>query len=168
MKHRINYRKLGRPTSHRWSLLRNLVTSLIKYDRITTTVHKAKEVRRIAEKMVTLAKRGDERARQAAAGIIFESPLLSKLFGDMAERYKHRQGGYTRILRTQERFGDKAEMAIIEYVDSPNELGLATTVRKMRLLEEKKRNASKENTSSLNETHTLHSSSIHEPLSPPP
>jgi large subunit ribosomal protein L17 len=142
MKHRINYRKLSRPTPQRLSLLRNLVTSLIKYDRITTTVPKAKELRRLADKMVTLAKKGHENAKKAALGILYESSLISKLFGPMAERYKDRQGGYTRILRTGERFGDKAEMAIIEYVDSPNQIGLATTVRKMKKLSDQMRNSS--------------------------
>jgi large subunit ribosomal protein L17 len=144
MKHGVNYRKLGRPTSQRWSLLRSLATSLIKHDRITTTVAKAKELRRIAEKMVTFAKRGTETARKSASAILYEQSLMPKLFDTMAERYKNRPGGYTRIMRTTERFGDKAEMAIIEYVDSPNELGLGATIRKINRLKITKKNLNKE------------------------
>lgn len=99
-----------------------MVTSLIKHERIETTVPKAKELRKIADKMVTLAKKGDLHARRKAAGILFEKPVLKKLFDEFGERYIGRDGGYTRIVRTRFRRPDQTPMAYIEYVDRADEL----------------------------------------------
>lgn len=117
MQHQVGYRKLGRPTEHRLALLRNMVTSLILADRIETTLPKAKELRRVAERMVTLAKDGSIAARRRAAGFVRGGDALTKLFSTLAERYQNRNGGYTRIIRAGVRRGDAASLAIIEYVD---------------------------------------------------
>lgn len=124
------YRKLGRTSSQRKAMLRDLTTDLLINERITTTETRAKEVRKFAEKMITLGKRGDLHARRQAAAflrneiasvkeegddIIVEN-VLQKLFNDIAPRYAERQGGYTRILKTEPRKGDAAPMAIIELV----------------------------------------------------
>jgi len=116
MRHGKAHRKLERNISHRRALLRHLVTSLIKHERIETTLPKAKELRRFAERMVTLAKRGDLHARRQAAGFILEPPVVQKLFTVLAERFKDRQGGYTRIIRSGIRKGDTAPMGLIEYL----------------------------------------------------
>ena len=99
-----------------------MVTQLIEHERIETTVQKAKELRRVADKMVTLGKQGDMAARRAAAAIVNGDAELHKLFTLMAERYRERDGGYTRIIRTGNRVGDAAQMAFIEYVDREGEL----------------------------------------------
>lgn len=122
MKHRVAYRKLGRHSAARWSLLRNQVSQLIQHERIETTVQKAKELRRVADKVVTWGKEGTLSARRHAAGVVRGPVVLKKLFSELAERYKDRQGGYTRILRTRKRRDDAAQMAFIEYVDRPGEL----------------------------------------------
>ena len=122
MKHRHAFRKLGRTSKHRRALLRNMVTSLIHHERITTTVHKAKELRRVADQMVTLGKKGDLAARRRANRYLRDERSLSKLFTVLAERYADRQGGYTRVLKSGNRYGDMAAMAIIEYVDRPGEI----------------------------------------------
>jgi large subunit ribosomal protein L17 len=116
MRHRNYGRKLSRNTSHRRSLLRNLVTSLILEERIETTVAKAKAARGIAEKMITLGKRGDLNARRLAAGYCMTRNAVTKLFDDVAKRYEKRPGGYTRIIRTGWRKGDGAETAVLELV----------------------------------------------------
>jgi large subunit ribosomal protein L17 len=125
MKHRIGFRKLGKTTKHRKAMLRNMVTSLIHHERITTTVPKAKELRRKAEQMVTLGKKGDLAARRRAASYLRDQRSLSKLFTVLADRYEDREGGYTRILKSGTRYGDMANMAIIEYVDRPGEIRVA-------------------------------------------
>ena len=117
MRHRIDGRKLGRTTSHRIAMFRNMVTSLLDKERIRTTRHKAKEVRRIAEKMITLGKRGDLHARRQAAAFIREPVVVRKLFDSLANRYAERPGGYTRILHLPPRPGDNADMAFLELVD---------------------------------------------------
>ena len=122
MKHGVGFRKLNKSTKHRWAMLRNLVTSLIQHERIRTTVPKAKELRRVAEQMVTLGKRGDLHARRQAAKVVRDKATLHKLFATIAPRYQERNGGYTRILRVGPRYGDMADMAIIEYVDRYGEL----------------------------------------------
>ncbi|BAM83433.1 mitochondrial ribosomal protein L17 precursor [Cyanidioschyzon merolae strain 10D] len=119
MKHRINLRKLGRDSAHRLALLRNLVSSLIEHESIETTVAKAKELRRVADKMVTLGKRGDGLSRIRALGFVRGPHLVQKLFRTLAERYRERNGGYTRVMRSRNRRGDNAPMAIVELVDSP-------------------------------------------------
>jgi len=116
MRHKIVGRKLGRNASHRKAMFRNMVTSLLEHERIVTTVPKAKEVRRVAEKMITLGKRGDLHARRRAMTYIRSKAVVAKLFDDLSEQYADRQGGYTRIIRTGTRSGDAAPMAIIELV----------------------------------------------------
>ncbi|MBI4237982.1 MAG: 50S ribosomal protein L17 [Deltaproteobacteria bacterium] len=110
------FRKLGRTTPHRLALLRNMVTSLIMRERIETTLPKAKEVRRLADRMVTWAKRGSLAARRQAARFVQNQGALKKLFATMPERFKERSGGYTRIVQLGFRHGDNAPMAILEYL----------------------------------------------------
>ncbi|MCT4584157.1 MAG: 50S ribosomal protein L17 [Peptostreptococcaceae bacterium] len=109
-------RKLGRVTSHRNLMLRNLVTDLLRNKRMTTTVTRAKETRRIAEKMITLGKRGDLHARRQALAYILDETVVKNLFDEIAPSYAERNGGYTRIMKLGPRKGDAAEMAIIELV----------------------------------------------------
>ena len=108
------YRKLGRPTDQRRAMLRNLTTSLLEHGRIETTVTRAKEVKRMADKMVTLGKRGDLHARRQALAYITKDDVVKSLFDEIAPKYAERQGGYTRIYRVGPRRGDGAEMAVIE------------------------------------------------------
>ena len=110
------YKKLGRPSAHRKSMLRNLVTDLFKYGRIQTTQDRAKETRRIAEKMITLAKRGDLHARRQLLAYVFDESTVTKLFEDIAPKYADRNGGYTRILKLGPRQGDNAEVVFVELV----------------------------------------------------
>ena len=110
------YKKLGRPSAHRKSMLRNLVTDLFKYGRIQTTQDRAKETRRIAEKMITLAKRGDLHARRQVLAYVFDESTVTKLFEDIAPKYADRNGGYTRILKLGSRQGDNAEVVFVELV----------------------------------------------------
>ena len=117
MRHLNGYRKLGRESSHRRAMLRNMATSLVLHERIETTVPKAKELRGIVDRMITLGKRGDLHARRQAAGYLFNDEAVIKVFGDLAERFKNRPGGYTRILKKGFRFGDGADMALLELVD---------------------------------------------------
>ncbi len=117
MRHRIAGRPLGRTSSHRAALLKNLVCSLIRYEAIETTLPKAKELRSLADKMVTLGKKGDLAARRRAFATLQDRDLVKKLFDVLAPRFQERNGGYTRILRTRTRPGDGAVMAMIEYVD---------------------------------------------------
>lgn len=116
MRHRNYGRKLSRNTEHRRALLRNLVTSLILEERIETTVAKAKAARGIAERMITLGKRGDLNARRLASGYCMTPLAVKKLFEDVAKRFEKRPGGYTRIIRTGWRKGDGAETAVLELV----------------------------------------------------
>jgi large subunit ribosomal protein L17 len=108
--------KLGRTTSHRKAMLRTMVTSLLKYEKIQTTDMKAKELKKVADKMISLGKRGDLHARRQAAAYVRERDMVGKLFGEMSERYKERAGGYTRIVKAGYRAGDNAPMSIIEFV----------------------------------------------------
>lgn len=112
----MSYRKLGRDTGHRRAMLRNLVTSLLRENRIQTTLTRAKEVRSIADKMITLAKRGDLAARRLALAYIYDEQVVRKLFNEIGPRYADRQGGYTRIIRVGYRRGDAAPMVILELV----------------------------------------------------
>jgi large subunit ribosomal protein L17 len=118
MRHRVAHRKLGRTTPHRIALLRNLATALFERERIRTTLVKAKEVRPFAERLITLARREDDRlhARRLAARDIQDRAVVKKLFDTIGARYAARPGGYTRILRLGPRPGDGAEMALIELV----------------------------------------------------
>ncbi len=109
-------RKLGRPTAHRNAMLRNLTTSLLRHERIETTVTRAKETQRMAEKMITLGKRGDLHARRQALAYIYDEDVVTKLFEEIAPKYNERNGGYTRVLKLGQRNGDGAEIAILELV----------------------------------------------------
>ena len=110
------YRKLGRPSAHRKSMLRNLVTDLFREGRIQTTDCRAKEARREAEKLITLAKRGDLHARRQALAYVFDETVVTKLFEEIAPKYEDRNGGYTRILKLGPRQGDNAEVVFLELV----------------------------------------------------
>jgi large subunit ribosomal protein L17 len=119
MRHLKQGRKLGRTSAHRKALLRNLATALFEHERITTTEPKAKELRRVADRLVTLGKRGDLHARRQALQVVRSTDIVRKLFDDIAPRFAERRGGYTRVLRLGYRAGDAAAMAIIELVNSP-------------------------------------------------
>jgi large subunit ribosomal protein L17 len=118
MRHQKKTVKLGRTAAHRKSLLANQVCSLIEHKRIKTTLAKAKAVRPLAEKMVTLGKRGDLHARRIAAGYLGQKDAVKKLFAEIAPRAADRKGGYTRIIKLGQRLSDSAPMAYIEWVDS--------------------------------------------------
>jgi large subunit ribosomal protein L17 len=117
MKHRIVGRRLDRTTEHRTAMLRNLAVSLFRHERITTTTPKAKELKRFADKIVTLAKKGTPHARRLANRDVRDVEVLNKLFGTIADRFKARPGGYTRLVRVGHRAGDNAELAVIELVE---------------------------------------------------
>ena len=110
------YRKLGRNMGHRGAMLRNIVTSLFKYERIETTEARAKELNAIAEKMISLGKQGDLAARRQAMAYLLDEDVVKKLFDSIAPKYADRQGGYTRIMKLGYRRGDAAEMVLIELV----------------------------------------------------
>lgn len=116
MRHKLTGRRLGRTTSHRMAMFRNMATSLFEHERIVTTAEKAKELRPIAEKMITLGKRGDLHARRQALAFIRSKDVVEKLFTVIKDKFADRKGGYTRILKTGVRKGDAAGMAIIELV----------------------------------------------------
>ncbi|GAB3447973.1 50S ribosomal protein L17 [Insolitispirillum peregrinum] len=117
MRHGMSGRKLNRTKSHRKALFANMATALLKHEQIKTTLPKAKDLRPVAEKLITLGKRGDLHARRQALAIIREEDVVRKLFSVLAERYKTREGGYTRVLKAGFRYGDAAPMAVIELVD---------------------------------------------------
>ena len=117
MRHLKQGVKLGRTTSHRKALFRNIVTSLLRYEKIETTLAKAKELRRVADRMVTLGKKGTLSARRRAAEYVKDKDIIRKLFDAIAKRYAERKGGYTRIYKIGVRRGDAAKMAVIELVD---------------------------------------------------
>ncbi|MFA5523662.1 MAG: 50S ribosomal protein L17 [Tissierellales bacterium] len=109
-------RKLGRPTDHRKAMLRNLVTSLLRNGKIETTETRAKETKRMAEKMITLAKRGDLHARRQVLAYVYDETVVKNLFDEIAPKYAERNGGYTRMLKLGPRRGDAAELVILELV----------------------------------------------------
>ncbi len=117
MRHRVSGRHLGRDTSHRVALYRNLVTDLLRYERITTTEAKAKEIRPMAEKIITLGRRGDLHARRLAGRFVYDPKVVKKVFDDIAPRMATRPGGYLRITGLEPRKGDGARMSVIELVD---------------------------------------------------
>lgn len=119
MRHRKKGRQLGRQTKHRWALFRNLVTSLLDHERIETTEAKAKEIRGFTDRMITLGKEGTLPARRRALAFLRSKDVVSKLFADVAGRFKDRRGGYTRIVKTRRRIGDGGEMVAIELVSRP-------------------------------------------------
>jgi len=117
MKHRMHTRHLGRSSAHRKALMRNMVTSLLDHERIETTDAKAKELRRVADRMITLGKRGTLHARRRALRTIRRREIAAKVFDSLALRYRDRAGGYTRVLKLRRRPGDSAPISIIELVD---------------------------------------------------
>jgi large subunit ribosomal protein L17 len=121
MRHRNQGRKLNRTASHRGALLASLAAALIKHEQIATTLPKAKELRRVTDRLITLAKRGDLHARRLAASRIRDDAMVAKLFETLGPRYATRPGGYTRVLKAGFRYGDSAPMAVIELVDRDTE-----------------------------------------------
>ena len=117
MRHGVAGRKLGVTSTHRLAMFRNMACALIKHEQITTTLPKAKELRPVAEKLITLGKRGGLHARRQAYAQLRDDKMVAKLFGPLAERYRARPGGYTRVLKAGVRYGDAASMAVIEFVD---------------------------------------------------
>ncbi|NOX97828.1 MAG: 50S ribosomal protein L17 [Nitrospirae bacterium] len=117
MRHRMEGRKLGRTGSHRKSLLSNLVKSLFAEERIKTTEAKGKEVRSLADRLITLGKKGELAARREAARVVRDKKILSKLFNDIAPRFAERQGGYTRLIKLSPRLGDAASLVLVELVE---------------------------------------------------
>ena len=117
MKHNIKNKKLNKTTPHRKAMFMNMSNALIKHEQITTTLSKAKELRRFVEKIVTLGKKGDLLSRRKAVSILQDQKMSKKVFDILADRYKNRNGGYTRIVKLGNRFGDNAPTAIIEFVD---------------------------------------------------
>jgi len=130
MRHGFSGRRLNRTSSHRKAMLSNMAVSLLTHEQITTTLPKAKEIRRVADRMVTLGKRGDLHARRQAAAYLRDDAAVAKLFSTLAERFKERPGGYTRVLKAGFRHGDAAPMAIVELVDrDPEAKGAADRAR---------------------------------------
>ncbi len=117
MRHRLSGRKLNRTSSHRKAMFSNMAVALLTHEQITTTLPKAKELRGVAERMITLGKRGNLHARRQALSLLRDNETVKKLFSTLADRYKDRNGGYTRVLKSGHRYGDYAPMAIIELVD---------------------------------------------------
>ena len=117
MRHGVSGRKLNVTSTHRLAMFRNMAVALIKHEQITTTLPKAKELRPVVEKLITLGKRGDLHARRQAISQLRDTRIVAKLFDVLAPRYKARAGGYARVLRAGVRYGDAADMAVIELVD---------------------------------------------------
>ena len=117
MKHNITHRKLNRTSSHRKALLMNLSNALIKHEQITTTLPKAKELKPFVEKIITLGKKGDLQSKRKAIAILQDEKMTKKIFDTFADRYKDRNGGYTRIIKLRNRYGDNAPIAVIELID---------------------------------------------------
>ena len=118
MRHGKSGSKLGRTSSHRKAMLRNMVTSFLKYEKIKTTDVKAKELKKVAEKMITLGKRGDLHARRQALAFVRDPDVVGKLFSDLSVRYHDRAGGYTRIVKMGYRTGDNAPLSVVEFIGS--------------------------------------------------
>jgi len=117
MRHRARAGKLGRNSAHRRAMYRNLVTSLLDHERVETTDAKAKEVRRLADRMITLGKRGTLHARRRALRVLRDRAVAAKVFDELAERYRERPGGYTRVIKSRIRVGDAAPLSLVELVD---------------------------------------------------
>tara|TARA_Y100001936_G_C15824218_1_gene533330 strand:+ start:135 stop:572 length:438 start_codon:yes stop_codon:yes gene_type:complete len=117
MKHNIKNKKLNKTSTHRKAMFMNMSNAIIKHEQITTTLPKAKELRRFVEKIITLGKKGDLLSRRKAISVLQDQKMAKKVFDVLAERYKVRNGGYTRIIKLGNRFGDNAPMAVIELVD---------------------------------------------------
>ncbi len=130
MRHRMSGRKLNRTASHRKAMFSNMAASLLRHEQIKTTLPKAKELKRVADKMITLGKRGNLHSRRRAFAFLRDNQIVAKLFGVLAERYKERSGGYTRVLKAGFRYGDSAPMAVIELVErDPEAKGAEDRVR---------------------------------------
>jgi large subunit ribosomal protein L17 len=135
MRHNSSGRRLGRKTSHREAMFRNMVTSLFSFGKITTTDAKAKEIRIVAERLITLGKRGDLHSMRLAASVIREKAVVSKLFSTIAPLYKERLGGYTRIIKLGIRQGDAAPLSLIELVEEemkPSKAKVVATPAKLK------------------------------------
>ena len=130
MRHRNSGRKLNRSSSHRKAMFRNMATALLKHEQIKTTLPKAKELRPVVERMITLGKRGSRHSRRQALSFLQDEAIVRKLFDGLAERYEDRAGGYTRVLKAGFRYGDSAPMAYIELVDrNPEVKGIKDKAR---------------------------------------
>jgi len=121
MRHGLSGRKLNRTSSHRKAMLANMANALIKHEQIKTTLPKAKELRPFVEKLITLGKRGGLHARRQAFAVLRDDAMTAKLFDTLADRYAERRGGYTRVLRAGHRYGDAADMAVVEFVERDTE-----------------------------------------------
>ncbi len=117
MRHGLSGRKLNRTSAHRKAMFANMAVALIKHEQIKTTLPKAKDLRRVVDRLITLGKRGNLHARRQALSVLRNRDITAKLFGELAERYKDRPGGYTRVLKAGFRYGDMAPMGVIELVD---------------------------------------------------
>ncbi len=130
MRHKSGYRHLNRTSEHRKAMFANMAGSLIEHEQIRTTLPKAKELKPIVEKLITLGKRGDLHARRQAASRLIQNQHVTKLFDVLGPRYQNRHGGYTRVLKAGFRYGDSAPMAIIEFIDrDPDAKGAADRMR---------------------------------------
>jgi large subunit ribosomal protein L17 len=130
MRHRIAGRKLNRTSSHRKAMFSNMMASLLTHEQITTTLPKAKELKRVADRIITLGKRANLHSRRRASAILGDAAAVAKLFDTLADRYKDRSGGYTRVFKAGFRYGDSAPMAVIELVDrDPEAKGAADKAR---------------------------------------
>ena len=121
MKHNIKNKKLNKTSSHRKAMFMNMTNALIKHEQITTTLPKAKELKRFIEKIITLGKKGDLLSLRKTISVLQDKKMASKVFGVLADRYKERKGGYTRVIKIGSRFGDNAPMSVIELVDRDEE-----------------------------------------------
>jgi large subunit ribosomal protein L17 len=136
MRHRLSGRKLNRTSAHRKAMFNNLAAALVQHEQITTTLPKAKDLRPLAEKLITLGKRGNLHARRQAIAVLGDAKLAAKLFDTLAPRYAKRNGGYTRVLKAGFRYGDSSPMAVIEFVERDAEAKGAAD--KARVAEERK------------------------------
>lgn len=143
MRHAVAYRKLGRNPGHRKALLRNMMNALVKSERIETTVAKAKEVRRLADRLITLGKKDTTHARRRAFSMLSDKKSTEKIFASLASRFANREGGYTRIVRTGYRGGDGAEMAILEYLPAEDKKGKTKKGKKKKAVAAKEKPAPK-------------------------
>lgn len=126
MRHNKSGKRLGRNTSHRTAMLRNMVTSLFEHEKLTTTDSRAKELRKVADRMITLGKRGDLHARRQVLSVIRDQKVVAKLFDQIGPRFKNRPGGYTRIIKVGSRLGDNAPQSIIALVEEEMTSQVAT------------------------------------------
>jgi large subunit ribosomal protein L17 len=130
MRHRLSGRKLNRTSAHRKAMFNNLAAALVQHEQITTTLPKAKDLRPLAERLITLGKRANLHARRQAIAVLGDAKLAAKLFDTLAPRYSKRNGGYTRVLKAGFRYGDQSPMAVIEFVDrDPEAKGAADKAR---------------------------------------